>query len=433
MPIYERLINIPADEMPRRWYNIDADMPWPVPPPKDAPDTKIKIKDLPKVLLKRCLEHEESKERWIRIPDDVIDLYLLVGRPRPLHRAYNLERRLKTPARIYFKREDLAPTGSHKMNHALPQVYFAKEEGVGRLVTETGAGQWGTAMAYACALLGMPITIYWVRSAYKLKRDRYSFMKMCGADVVPSPSDRTEIGKKFLKENPEHPGNLAIALAEAAEDAFVHEDTKYPIGSVEKHVLIYATINGLETMKQFELIDEDPDLMIGCYGGGSNFAGFVFPFVGEVLQKKRECEFLAVQCTPGSLVKGEYRYDYVDSGKMFPMAKTLTLGIDVFPPPRIAEGLRYAAGGSPQVCLLVHKGVIKATYYDDEKPIAEAAKLVLETEGFLPAPESAYAVKAGIDEALKCKKTGEEKVIAINISGHGYLDFPGYRKLLPEL
>lgn len=430
--VEESIINISPDDMPRRWYNLPADLPWPVPEPRDHPEAKVKLKDMPKLMLKHVMEHEETMRRWVRIPDEVLDLYLLVGRPRPLHRAYRLEEELKTPARIYLKREDQAPTGSHKMNHSLPQTYWMMEEGVPRLTTETGAGQWGTAIALSARLCGVKATIYFVRSAYKLKPDRYSFMKMLGADVVPSPSSRTETGKKFLEEDPEHPGSLGIAVGEAAEDALTDDDTKFTVGSLTRAVLLYASINGLETQKQFALADDEPDVMIGCFGGGSNFGGFVYPFVGEVMKKRRECEFITVQCEPDRLGKGEYRYAWMDEGRVMPQEMCYTMGIDYPIPMKMAEGLRYQAS-SPTISVLVNKGIVKPICYYDEKPIFEAAKLVLQTEGFLPAPESSYAIKAGVDLALECKKTGEEKVIAINISGHGYLDFPGYRNVLEEI
>ncbi len=429
------VITLSADDMPKEWYNIVPDLPEPLPPAKDPETEPSRIALLPKMYTKTCLELDASKERWIKIPEEVWNLYVHIGRPRPLYRATRLEQYLKTPARIYYKREDLAPTGSFKMNTTIAQAYFASKEGVTRLAVETGAGQTGTAFAYSAKVFGLKCTIYFVRFAYKLKPDRVTFMKMLGAEVLESPSDRTEIGRKYLREDNQHPGSIGIATAESLEDAIGREDTVATVGSSRNHVLLTQTIIGLETKRQLESINEKPDVMISCVGGGSNFYGFIAPYMRERLEGRvKDVRFLAVESEAAArLTNGEYRYDFTEPSKTTPLAKMYTLGVDTALPLIRGEGIR-STGTAPILSLLRKRGLIETVAYPkDEIAVFEAARTFLLVEGFLVAPESAYAVKAAIDEAIKAKEKNEEKVIAFNISGMGYLDFQGYREVLKDL
>jgi len=425
-------IPLPVDELPTKWYNILPDLPEPLPPPKEPETGPSRMEFLARTMIKECLRQEMSSERWIPIPEEIRELYLHMGRPRPLYRAKRLERLLGLKkVRFYYKREDLSPTGSHKTNTAVAQAYYAMKEGKTTLTTETGAGQWGTALAYAAKLLGLDCVVFWVKSVYDWKTERRTLMKLLGAKVYASPSQQTKIGKEVFSKNPGHPGSLGIAISEGLEYAETHEDSVYCLGSVLNHVLMHQSIIGLETIKQFELVDDEPDLIVGCLGGGSNFGGIALPFIGEVLRGKRECEFLAAQSLAApNLVKGEYRYDFCDVAEYTPLLKVYTLGHKVEMPPIKADGLRYHAA-APIISLLRHHGLVKAVAYPiDEKAIFEAARLFLQSEGWLPAPESSYAIRAGIDEALKAEKAGVEKVICMNISGHGFLDLAAYREKL---
>ena len=419
------------DEIPTSWYNIVADLPGQFPQPKDPEDGPSRLEFLSRVLLKHCLQQETSRERWIPIPGPVQDLYRQAGRPRPLHRARRLERHLKTPARLYYKREDLSPTGSHKVNTALAQAYYAAEEGCSGISTETGAGQWGTALAYAASLQGLKCVIFWVRSVYDWKPDRRALMQLYGGKVFASPSRETQVGRDLLEKNIDHSGSLGIAVSEGLEYAERNHGYAYCLGSVLNHVLIHQSIIGLETMRQFDLIDEEPDLMIGCLGGGSNFGGFILPFAGEVAQGKRRCEFLAAQSSSApNLADGEYRYDFGDHAEKTPLLKMYTIGHQTDMEPIKADGLRYHAA-APIISYLKHLGHVKAVAYPkDEVAVFEAARTFTQVEGFLPAPESAYAIRAAIDQALECKRTGQERVIAFNISGHGFLDLAAYQEKL---
>ena len=428
------MINLPAEDMPTEWYNIVPDLPEPLPPAKDPEKGPSRIALLPKMYTKTSLKLDASRERWIKIPQEVWDLYVHIGRPRPLYRATRLERYLKTPARIYYKREDLAPTGSFKMNTAIAQAYFASEEGFSRLAVETGAGQTGTAFAYSASVFGLKCTIYFVRFAHGMKPDRVTFMKMLGAEVLESPSNRTEIGRKYLSEDPQHPGSIGIATAESLEDAIRRDDTVATVGSSKNHVLLTQTIIGLETKKQLESIDEKPDVMVSCVGGGSNFYGFIAPYLMERLGgRTKGIRFVAVESEAAArLTKGEYRYDFSEPSKTTPLAKMYTLGVDTPLPLIRGEGIR-STGTAPIISLLRYRGLIDtAAYPKDEIAVFDAARTFLLVEGFLVAPESAYAVKAAIDEAIKAKERNEEKVIAFNISGMGYLDFKGYREVLAD-
>ena len=430
MAVPKRQFRLTVDELPTRWYNIIPDLPEPLPPPQDPEDGPSRVDDLPNLLVTECLKQEMSPERWVDIPDGLRELYHQAGRPRPLFRALSLEKALGTPARLYYKSEFYSPTGSHKVNTALAQAFYARAEGYERLATETGAGQWGTALAYAAALTGLRCTVYWVRAVYSWKAARLGFMKMLGADVYASPSDRTECGRRLCEEDPNHPGSLGIAISEGLEDAKHDPKAAYCLGSVLNHVLMHQTIIGLETQKQFEMAGDYPDTMISCLGGGSNFGGFVLPFVGDVLTKGKKVRFIAAQSQAAPNLQGEYRYNFADHAEITPLLKMYTLGHTVSLPPIKGDGLRYH-GCSPIVSLLRKLGYIDTIAYPvDERRVFERATTFMRTEGFLPAPESAYSVCCAIEEALRCKQAGEERVIAFNVSGHGFMDMEGYREVL---
>jgi len=426
-------ISLSVDELPKEWYNIQPDLPEPLPIPKEPGNGVSRMDFLNRTMIHECLRQEFSPMRWVPIPEEVRQLYIQVGRPRPLYRARNLEQHLKLKkTRIYYKREDLSPTGSHKTNTAIAQAYFAAKEGKHTLATETGAGQWGTALTHAARLMGLNCVVFWVRSVYNWKLDRRTFMHLLGATVHASPSKETQIGRKMLRKDANHHGSLGIAVSEGLEYTEKHEGTVYSLGSVLNHVLMHQSIIGLETIKQFEIADDKPDLIVGCLGGGSNFGGIALPFAGEVMKKKRECEFLAAQSEAApNLVKGRYEYDFGDVAEHTPLLKMYTLGHKTDMQPIKADGLRYHAA-APIISTLRHHGTVKAVAYPaDEKTIFEAARTFLQCEGWLIAPESSYAVRATIDEALKNEKTGkQEKVICMNISGHGFLDIPAYREKL---
>ena len=430
MPNNQRQFRLDVDELPSRWYNIMPDLPEPLPPPKDPDDGPSRIEQLPNMMIGECLKQEFSTDSWIDIPEGLRQLYLQAGRPRPLFRALSLERALGTPAKLYYKSEFYSPTGSHKVNTALAQAYYASEQGFERLTTETGAGQWGTALAYGCALTGLKCTVYWVRAVYRWKAARMGFIKMLGADVHASPSDKTECGRKLYEQDPEHPGSLGIAISEGLEDSKNDPKAAYSLGSVLNHVLMHQTVIGLETQKQFEKAGVYPDLLISCLGGGSNFGGFVLPFVGDVLTKGKKIQFIAAQSQAAPNLQGEYRYNFADHAEMTPLLKMYTLGHLTSMEPIKGDGLRYH-GCSPIISLLRHLGYIDTIAYpQDEKHVFESARLFVKTEGFLPAPESAYSICCAIDEARKCKETGEEKIIGFNVSGHGFMDMEGYREVL---
>ena len=425
-------ISLPENELPREWYNILPDLKPPLLPPKEPETGPSRMEFLNRTMLHECLRQELSNDRWIPIPDEVRELYLQAGRPRPLYRARKLEKRLGLKkVRLYYKREDFSPTGSHKVNTALPQAYYAAKEGKTTLVTETGAGQWGTALSYAASLMKLGCVVFWVRSVYDWKADRRTLMKLLGAEVHPSPSLETRTGREILANDSNHQGSLGIAVSEGLEYAEAHDKTVYCLGSVLNHVLMHQSVVGLETIKQFKMVDDSPDLIVGCLGGGSNFGGLALPFVGEVLQKKRTCEFLAVQTEASpTLVRGQYKYDFGDVAEHTPLMMMYTLGHKSEMTPIKADGLRYHAA-APIISALRHEGIVDAIAYPtDEKAVFEAAKLFLESEGWLIAPESSYAVRGGIDEALKAERAGTEKVICINISGHGFLDIGAYREKL---
>jgi len=423
-------VRLAQDEMPRKWYNIAADLKNPIPPPLN-PATKqpISPSDLAAVFPMSLIRQEVATDRYIEIPDEVVQAYYLLGRPTPLQRAVHLERYLKTPAKIYFKREDLSPTGSHKPNTAFAQAYYNKTEGIEQLVTETGAGQWGSALSLACNYFGLKCKVFMVRISYNQKPYRKFVMNVYGADVTPSPSDQTEFGRNFLKKDPNHPGSLGIAISEAMEVAVKGKNAKYSLGSVLNHVLLHQTIIGEEVMKQFEILDETPDYMIGCVGGGSNFAGFSFPMIGARLKGKNRTEFIATEpIVVPSMTKGNYEYDFGDTAQMTPLLKMYTLGAAFIPPPIHAGGLRYH-GCAPSLSVLVNDGIVKPVALE-QKDCFEAGVTFARTEGIIPAPETTHAIKTAIDLALEAKRKNEKKIIAFNLSGHGLLDLNGYANYL---
>ena len=426
----EYVTQLEPDEIPSSWYNIQADLPEPLPPPLDPTTLKpISPNVLERIFAKELVAQEVSTERSLRIPDEVLDAYLRLPRPTPLYRAKRFERFLKTPAHIYFKCENFSPAGSHKTNTAIAQAYYNRKQGIQRLATETGAGQWGTALALATALFGLKCQIYMVRVSYQNKPGRRTMAQLYGAEMHASPSDRTAFGRKLLKENPNHPGTLGIAISEAIEDTLAHEDTRYSLGSVLNHVLMHQTIIGLEAKKQFERIDVNPSVVCGCIGGGSNYGGFCFPFMMDKLKGKTDTEFVACEskAVPHT-TRGVYTYDYGDTAKMTPLIKMLTIGHDYACPPVHAGGLRYH-GMSPLISYLIYKGYARSVAYDQTE-VFEAARLLAQTEGMIAAPETAHSLKFVMDEALNCRKTGEEKVIAMNYSGHGLLDLSAYEQYL---
>ena len=422
---------LPEDELPKQWYNILPDLPEPLPPPiNPATGKPLSPSDLEPIFAKELIRQEMSQERWIPIPEEVLDVYR-IWRPTPLIRATRLEKYLGTPAHIYFKYEGESPPGSHKPNTAVAQAYYNMKEGVERLTTETGAGQWGSALAFATKMFGLKLTVYMVKISYQQKPYRAILMKTWGADVTPSPSDRTRVGRAILEKDPDNPGSLGIAISEAVEDAATHDNTKYSLGSVLNHVLMHQTVIGLEAIKQMEIAGEFPDIVIGCVGGGSNFAGISYPFYHLVVSGKapKKVRFLAVEPTASpSMTKGVYTYDFGDTAQLTPLLKMYTLGHDFIPPPIHAGGLRYH-GAAPTLSLLKKHGIFESVAYNQVE-VFEAALTFARTEGIVVAPETAHAVKAVIDEALKAKEEGEEKVILFNLSGHGLLDLAAYKDFL---
>jgi len=385
------------EEIPTKWYNILPDLPEPLAPPLDPEtDEPINPEKLKRIFAEELVKQEMSGKRFIEVPEEILEMYAKIGRPTPLFRATHLEKALKTPAKIYFKYEGATITGSHKINTALAQAYYAKNQGIERLVTETGAGQWGTALSLAGALFGLKVRVYMARASYQQKPYRKILMQTYGAEVYPSPSDRTEIGRKFLKEDPNHPGGLGIAISEAIEDVLNDENARYSLGSVLNHVLMHQTIIGEEARLQMELLGEEPTTIVGCVGGGSNFAGLAYPFVRDVLKGKAEYEFYAIEprATP-SMTRGVYTYDYGDSGRLTPKIKMHTLGHTYYVPPIHAGGLRYH-GLAPTLSILINHGIVKPKAYHQTE-VFEAAVLFARTEGIVPAPESAHAVKGVID------------------------------------
>ncbi|MFX0067973.1 MAG: TrpB-like pyridoxal phosphate-dependent enzyme [Promethearchaeota archaeon] len=420
-------IELDEDGIPAQWYCILPDLPKPLSPPL-SPETREPIDPgaLEAIFAKELVRQEVSKERWIRIPEEVRDIYRL-WRPTPLIRAKNLEKELKTPAKIYYKYEGVSPPGSHKPNTAVAQAYYNMKEGTERLTTETGAGQWGSALAFSCSNFGLRARVYMVRASYDQKPYRKSLMQVWGAEVEPSPSSKTKFGKSILENNSDSPGSLGIAISEAIEDAVTHEDTKYTLGSVLNHVLTHQTVIGLETRDQLEMVEDYPDMLIGCIGGGSSFSGLFWPFYYQKVSGKapKDTRFIAVEAAAcPSVTKGIYMYDHGDTARMTPMLKMHTLGHEFIPPPIHAGGLRYH-GMAPSLCLLAEEKIVETRAYN-QLDVFEAATLFSKTEGLVSAPEPAHAIKAAIDEAVLCAKTGEAKTIVFALCGHGYFDLKAY-------
>jgi tryptophan synthase beta chain len=414
------------EKIPRRWYNIQADLPTPLPPVlHPATGEPVGPADLLPLFPLEIIKQEVSHERYIDIPDEVLAIFRMF-RPSPLYRARRLEKALDTPARIFYKYEGVSPVGSHKTNTAIPQAYYNKAEGVKRIATETGAGQWGSALAMATQMFGLECKVYMVKVSYFQKPYRRSLMELFGAQVVPSPSQDTNAGRHILEADPESTGSLGIAISEAVEDAAMREDTKYSLGSVLNHVLMHQTVIGQEAQAQMEMAGYYPDIVIGCVGGGSNFGGVSLPFVGDKLTGKHpNTRIVAVEpAACPTLTKGVYAYDYGDTAMMAPIVKMHTLGHTFVPKPIHAGGLRYH-GAAPIISHLLQGGYIEAVAYP-QNPVFEAAVKFTRSEGIVPAPESAHAIRAAIDEALRCKESGETKTILFNLSGHGHFDMSAY-------
>jgi tryptophan synthase beta chain len=411
--------------LPTRWYNLVADLPTP-PPPVLHPGTKQPVGpgDLAPLFPMALIAQEVATEREIEIPEPVREIYCQ-WRPSPLYRARRLEQALQTPARIYYKYEGVSPAGSHKPNTAVAQAFYNRQAGVKKIVTETGAGQWGSSLAFAGALFGIDVKVFMVRVSYNQKPYRRAMMEAYGARCVPSPSPETRSGRAVLEKNPEHPGSLGIAISEAVEVAAASEDTKYALGSVLNHVLLHQTVVGQEAMAQLEMAGDYPDIVVGCTGGGSNFAGIAFPFIGAQLRGGKKLRVVAVEpAACPSLTRGRYAYDFGDTGHLTPLVKMHTLGSTFTPPPFHAGGLRYH-GMAPLVSHCLHLGLIEAKAYRQTEVFSAGVQFA-RAEGIIPAPEANHAVKGAIDEALRCKTEGTPKTILFNLCGHGHFDMQAY-------
>jgi len=416
-------------DIPKAWYNLLADFPEPLPPPLH-PGTKEPLppEALEAIFPRNLIEQEMSSKRWIEIPEPVREIYSL-WRPTPLLRAVRLERALRTTAHIYYKYEGASPAGSHKVNTSVPQAFFNKEAGTKRLATETGAGQWGSSLALACKLFDLECNVYMVKVSYQQKPYRRMLMHTWGATVHPSPSDQTEYGRKLLAQDPHSPGSLGIAISEAIEDTVKHPNTKYSLGSVLNHVCLHQSVIGEESIKQMEMAGEEPDVVVGCCGGGSNFAGLAFPFLRRKITEGKKYRVVGVEPSAcPTLTKGELRYDFGDTAETTPLLKMFTLGHQFMPPPIHAGGLRYH-GMSPMVSHALKLGLIEAEAYKQTK-VFEAGTLFARTEGIVPAPESAHAITAVIDEATRAREAGKKTVLLFNLSGHGLLDLSAYETYL---
>jgi len=423
-------ITLDEKEIPTHYYNVLVDLPFKLSPPiNPATGKPVTPEDLAPIFPMALIEQEMSKERYIEIPEEVREVYKLY-RPTPLYRAYRLEKALDTPAKIYYKYEGVSPTGSHKPNTAIAQAYYNKKEGVKRLTTETGAGQWGSALAFASNLFGLECKVYMVKASFQQKPYRRIMIETYGAEVVPSPSEETKAGREILAKNPNSPGSLGIAISEAIEDTTTHKDTKYALGSVLNHVLLHQTIVGQEAKKQLEKAGNYPDILVGCVGGGSNFAGVFFPFLKDKFDGK--VPNLRIICAEAAacphLTRGLYKYDFGDTACTTPLLKMYTLGHTFIPAPIHAGGLRYH-GMAPIISALYDRKIIEAVAYRQNE-VFEAAVKFTRTEGIIPAPESAHAIKTVIDEAKKCRELGESKVILLALSGHGHFDLGAYDSYL---
>ncbi len=425
MPEPKRRYDLPASEIPNAWYNIAADLPVPLPPPLNpATGEPAGPELLAPIFPMALLQQEMSTERWIDIPGAVLDMYQ-VYRPSPLYRALRLAEALGPPAHIYYKYEGVSPAGRHKSNTALAQAYYNKQEGVKRIATETGAGQWGSSLSHACCMMGLECMVYMVKCSFYQKPYRRSLMEMWGQKVIPSPSDTTEIGRKILAQDPDSPGSLGIAISEALEDTVSREDTKYSLGSVLNHVLLHQTVIGLEAQKQMTMAGEYPDVVIGCHGGGSNFAGLALPFVRDRLVDGKPVRVQAVEpAACPTLTKGPIAYDFGDTGKMTPLLMMYTLGSGFVPAGIHAGGLRYH-GAAPITSHCLKHGYIEAVAVQQLETFSAAATFA-RSEGIIPAPESAHAICGAVREAMAAKEAGDKRVILFNLSGHGHFDMAAY-------
>lgn len=416
-------------DIPSRWYNLNADFPEPLPPPLH-PGTKepLPSEALEQIFPRNLIDQEISTQTWIEIPEPVREIYAL-WRPTPLLRAVRLEKALQTPAHIYYKYEGASPAGSHKVNTSVAQAYFNKQAGTKRLATETGAGQWGASLAMACKLFGLECNVYMVRVSYDHKPYRRMLMHTWGATVHPSPSDQTEYGRKLIAEDPHQPGSLGIAISEAIEDTVKTPNTKYSLGSVLNHVCLHQTVIGEESIRQMELAGEEPDVIIACCGGGSNFAGLAFPFLRKKIKDGKKYRVIGVEPSAcPSLTKGELRYDFGDTAETTPLLKMFTLGHKFVPPPIHSGGLRYH-GMAPMVSHALKLGLMEADAFHQTK-IFEAATLFAQNEGIVPAPESAHAIASVVKEAAAAREAGKKRVLLFNLSGHGLLDLSAYESYL---
>lgn len=420
--------NLDPEELPRRWYNIVPDLPEKLEPMLDPRTMEpVRKTDMERLFPKEIVRQQFSEERFFDIPEEVLDAYRRLPRPTPLIRAKRFEEYLKTPAMIFFKGEHVSPVGSMKPNTAIPQAYYAAEQGIETAISETGAGQWGSALSMSCSLFNLKSRIYMVRVSSKQKPGRKIMMETYGSEVLESPSERTEIGRKYLKENPDHPGSLGIAISEAVGDVLSNENSRYLLASSFNYALAHQTMIGLEVKKQLEMLDIQPDIMTGAIGGGSNYSGFIYPILSEQMKKDMQTSFVAVESAAvPSTTRGKFTYDFADSSELTPLVKMYTVGHEFANPPIHAGGLRYH-GKAPSLSLLINKGFVKSVSYTQKK-IFEAAEIFARTEGIFPAPESAHGLRYAMDEALKCRKTGEKKVILFNNCGHGILDLSAYQE-----
>ena len=423
-------ILLPETEMPTHWYNVVADLSNPPAPPMGPDGNVLDPSAMSAIFADPIVEQEVSAERWIEIPEAVRDIYQQ-WRPTPMFRAHRLEAALGTPARIYYKYEGISPAGSHKLNSAVPQAYYNKKAGINRLTTETGAGQWGSSISLAGQMFGIDVRVFMVKVSYNQKPFRRSMMQTWGGEVLASPTDITETGRRILAEDPDNQGSLGIAISEAVEEAVGREDTKYSLGSVLNHVLLHQTIIGLEAQKQFAMVNDYPDMIFAPCGGGSNFGGVAFPFFADEAAGGKAVRLVAVEPTScPTLTKGHYAYDFGDTVGHTPMTLQYTLGHDFMPPGIHAGGLRYH-GASQLVSQMYHEKLVEAVAVPQVATF-EAGVQFARAEGIIPAPESNHAIRACIDEALRCKESGEEKTLFFNLSGHGHFDMVSYDKYLSE-